>query len=338
MAAALVLAVGLAACGSDDPEPNEGAAIVSIGDSVASGEGNPAREGRKWENRPCHRSATSGQTFAAEEARRDRPEVGLFNLSCSGATIDKGILGPYKGIEPALFRPGRAQIERLRDLAAVTEDGIAAVLVSIGANDVGFVKIVKFCTVVPDCRQRRFNPDFPLVEGGPKRPTLEQWVDGRLAELPERYARLAEALDPLVEDNRVIIVEYFDPTTAADGSDCTMLFGGVKPAESRWAREHVLAQLNERIEAAAEEHGWRVVTGVAESFRGHGLCAGKRRWVRTLGEGLTGTPIPLGGQGVDLGQILAVIGSTAGTLHPNEAGHRQIALLIGPVLVEALNP
>ena len=45
MAAALALVGGLAACdGGDDPDSNQGSAIVSIGDSVASGEGQPGPE------------------------------------------------------------------------------------------------------------------------------------------------------------------------------------------------------------------------------------------------------------------------------------------------------
>ncbi|HET8592882.1 MAG TPA: GDSL-type esterase/lipase family protein, partial [Solirubrobacterales bacterium] len=229
---------------------------------------------------------------------------------------ERGLLGPYRGIEPAPFqRPARAQLEQVADVAAVTEGGLAAVLVSIGANDVGFAKIVKFCAVVPRCRERHFNPAVPLVEAGPGQPTLDQWVSARLEELPDRYRRLNEALSPVVEPDRVIITEYFDPTTGPGGVDCLMLFGGVKQEESRWARENVLVPLNERIAEAAEEHGWELVSEVDESFRGHGICARRGRWVRTLGEG------PL-----------------TGTLHPNEAGHRQIAELISPELAEVLNP
>ena len=115
---------------------------------------------------------------------------------------------------------------------------------------------------------------FPFLEGGDKRPTLEETVRSRLDELDDRYRRLDAALEPLVEPERVLIVEYFDPTTAPDGSDCEMkvLGDGIRPEESRWARENVLAPLNAAIETAAAEHGWRLVDGVAERFRGHGVC------------------------------------------------------------------
>ena len=49
MAAALALVGGQPACDDgDDPDSNQGSAIVSIGDSVASGEGNPAPKRPRW--------------------------------------------------------------------------------------------------------------------------------------------------------------------------------------------------------------------------------------------------------------------------------------------------
>jgi lysophospholipase L1-like esterase len=312
--------------------------MVAIGDSVASGEGNPAPSRPRWEDRACHRSAVSGETIAARQLQRDHPEIGYLNYACSGATIRTGLLGPYKGIEPRPFHRARAQIDEVADAAARAKEsgGLAAVMISIGANDVGFSKAVKFCTLVKRCWAQRFNDDLPFAPAGARFPTLGEYVEQRLNALPVGYGELATALEPLVPADRVIIVDYFDPTTAADGSDCKMLFGGVTPDEARWAREQVLAPLDDKVEAAAEEHGWNAVTGVAERFRGHGLCAGSQRWVRTLGEGLTGSPLPLG-VGADFGRIREVIGSTAGTLHPNEEGQRQIGALIEPVLVDVLS-
>jgi lysophospholipase L1-like esterase len=318
-ALALALAAGLMACdGGDDPESDEGPAIVSIGDSVASGEGNPAAKRPRWIDRRCHRAAIAGQTLAGEEAVRARPELRFVSFACSGATIERGLLGPYKGIEPALLRrPAPPQVHEVAALSRASDGGIAAVLLSIGGNDIGFLKIVVFCASVRRCPARHFNPRFPFLEGGDKRPTLEETVRSRLDELDDRYRRLDAALEPLVDSERVVVVEYFDPTTAPDGSDCNakVLRDGIRPDESRWARENVIAPLNAAIETAAAEHGWRLVDGVAERFRGHGVCAKGKRWVRVLGER------PL-----------------TGTLHPNEAGHRQIAALIAPVLAEALNP
>lgn len=338
LAAALLGATG---CGSGDgPPPNSGSAIASLGDSVASGEGNPSPHGPRWENRACHRSPIAGQTIAAKRAQQERPELGFFDYACSGASIPKGLLGPYRGIEPTILQPARPQIDQLGDAAAITRPsgGLAAVMISIGANDVGFSKVFKFCALVKRCWEQHFNPDFPYAVASDRYPTLQQFVDAGLGELPERFNRLDAALGPLLPPQRVILVDYFDPTTGADGAYCTMLFGGVTADESRWAQQHVLEPLNDQIEASAEDHEWSVVPGVAERFRGHGLCAPRsQRWVRTLGEGLSGQPLPLTGVGIGFGQIQDVIGSTAGTLHPNGEGQRQIALLIDPVLAKVLS-
>ncbi len=337
------LALAAAGCGSNGGEtttgPNNGSAIVSLGDSVAAGEGNPARSGPPWENPACHRSPIAGQTFAARKAQRRNPELGFFDYACSGASIQKGMLGPYKGIEPAPLQPARSQIDQLKDAAAITDPagGLAAVLISIGANDVGFTKVFKFCALVPRCWEKHFNPEFPYAVAGPRFPMLQEYVKDQLAALPSSYNDLANALEPIVPAQRVVIVDYYDPTTGAGGKFCTMLFGGVSPDESRWAREHMLAPLNAEIDAAANEHGWNAVTGVAERFRGHGLCApDKQRWVLTLSEGLSGRPLPLGG-GAGPTSIRDAIESTAGTLHPNPEGQRQIGQLIDPVLARVLS-
>ena len=338
--------MGLAAagCGSggDDETtgPNNGSAIVSLGDSVASGEGNPAHSLPRWENRACHRSETAGQTIAGRKAQASNPDLGFFNYSCSGAGIQKGLLGPYKGIEPAPLQPARSQIDQLRDAVAVTQSGggVAAVMISIGANDVAFSKALKFCTLVRRCWEKHFNPAFPYAVAGPRFPTLETYVNQGLAELPERFAQVSAVLDDLgVPSDRVILGDYFDPTTGAGGAPCTMLFGGVTPDEARWAQQHLLVPLNEQIDAASKEHGWNAVTGVAGRFRGHGLCApDSQRWVVTLGEGLSGRELPLGG-GSGFLTIRDLIESTAGTIHPNAEGQRQIADLIDPVLNRVLS-
>jgi hypothetical protein len=337
---ALVLAA--AGCGSGGGEtttgPNDGSAIVSLGDSVAAGEGNPARSGAPWENPACHRSSIAGQTFAARKAQRQNPELGFFDYACSGASIQKGMLGPYKGIEPAPLQPARSQIDQLKDAAAITESagGLAAVLISIGANDVGVSKVFKFCALVRHCWVKHFNPEFPYAVAGPRFPELQEYVKDQLDALPSSFNDLANALEPIVPAERVVLVDYYDPTTGAGGKYCTMLFGGVTPDESRFAQV-VLQSLNGEINAAAKQHGWNEVTGVAGRFRGHGLCApGKQRWVLTLSEGLSGRPLPLGG-GSGFLSIRNVIESTAGTLHPNAEGQRQIGSLIDPVLTRVLN-
>jgi hypothetical protein len=111
-----------------------------------------------------------------------------------------------------------------------------------------------------------------------------------------------------------------------------MFLGGVSPRESRWAREEVLRPLNDQIHESAAEHGWRVVEGVDEEFKGHGLCAGRQRFVTTARESVLGHGVPLGGSLLDRQTFRELLGSYKGTLHPNPAGHRATAELIAPLL------
>src|SRR3546814_6617011 len=82
--------------------------IVSIGDSMASGEGNPDgytwvpalnNHITDWVYRRCHRSKTSGHALAAKaiEDASDKTSVTFLSYACSGGTFNSGILGTYEG-------------------------------------------------------------------------------------------------------------------------------------------------------------------------------------------------------------------------------------------------
>ena len=335
LAAVAVAIAAAAGCGGGDEEtvPPSDRLIVSLGDSVASGEGNPdrpARLGRPagWTSRRCHRSQRSGAALAAREVAGPGDPGRVVLLGCSGATIQVGLLRPYAGIEPSADDSlERAQVRALADLAR--DHSIDAVVIDIGANDVGFARIVQFCIFsVGPCWEDRFDPRPGLP--GP-RVVLEQQVPREIDELGRDYARLAGALKEIVPPERVILVEYFDPTGTGGGRGCTMFLGGVTPAESRWAREHILVPLNRQIRESADRFGWRIVEGVDERFAEHGLCA-PQRWVVTAAESVSDQGIPLFGSLLDRQTRRELLGSYKGTLHPNPEGHRQIAELIRPVL------
>lgn len=114
--------------------------IVGLGDSFASGEGNPdiavklsttetdkqkayplpvrravdnmfQLDAAQWLDRDCHRSLLGAQQRAAIQfsARRPREETIFLGFACSGAEILEGIIGPYAGTgETSTFsRDGR---------------------------------------------------------------------------------------------------------------------------------------------------------------------------------------------------------------------------------------
>lgn len=88
--------------------------VVALGDSAASGEGNPdhlepalrsrsfdsAGFSHDWNDEQCHRSALAGPAQAAirMEQRDPHSSVTFIHLACSGARITRGIIAPYQGL------------------------------------------------------------------------------------------------------------------------------------------------------------------------------------------------------------------------------------------------
>lgn len=289
--------------------------IVSIGDSVASGEGNPdVPFVPRWQNRQCHRSALAGPALAAKaiEDLDPRSSVTFVHLACSGATTLTGLLGAYEGQEPGELLP--PQVDELERLAGGRE--IDAVLVSIGANDVRFSKVVEKCLLQSECT---FN------EPG----SAARQFSKDLAKLPGRYDLLAAALAQRgVPANRVYLTEYFDPTRDDAGRFCDKTILADFPlakktgfvitaAEAQWASETMMPQLNLEGARAAARHGWNRVSGIRDPFLTHGYCA-KDHWV------------------VRYAESMPAQGNKDGTLHPNRRGHELYGLRIAEALAENL--
>ncbi|MGZ5356167.1 MAG: SGNH/GDSL hydrolase family protein [Solirubrobacterales bacterium] len=299
--------------GDGDPNPAGGHLVVSLGDSVASGEGNPdGRNPVRWQSRRCHRSLRSGQALASTEALAAEAADRFVSFACSGAQIDVGVLGPYKGIEPRGDEPLKPQVE---SLAAVAEGRtLDAVIVSAGANDIGFSKVVLFCQLVEPCEEKRFDPELPLRRQLEARERMRISVPASIEGLADGYRQLDAALPDEIPRERILLVEYFDAIGGVGGRPCE--FGGISRRESGWARTKLLGPLNEQLSESAEELGWTLVNGVDEGFAGHGVCVRREeRWVARLDDSL----------------FRARSGFT-GTLHPNPDGHAAIAAQILPAL------
>ncbi|HVL32131.1 MAG TPA: SGNH/GDSL hydrolase family protein, partial [Actinomycetota bacterium] len=294
--------------------------IVSLGDSVASGEGVPDRGGLppSWQDRQCHRSAWAGPAQSALEIERADPRtsVTFIHLACSGATIDNGVLGPYAGIEPngTMLQP---QIVEMVERTAGRE--VDAVTLSIGANDVEFSNIVLACFITPDCHE-------------PPTGLAKNVFDQRLALLPAKFDALADQLAASPVDlprERLYITEYFDPTRNDAGEFCDdmlkedMPLGLASPAvgisaeEAEWASTDMLVRLNSAMIAAAERHSWNYLGGLYSRFSHHGYCADDR-WIVQLKESTDNQ------------------GNKEGTIHPNVPGHATYAERIAPALQQHL--
>ncbi len=201
--------------------------VVGLGDSYASGEGNPDSSSPvRWQDRRCHRSARSFEALTAArlEAATEKSSVTFVSLACSGASIPTGMLGGYAGIEPSgggMLPPQVAAMQALIGRRTPT-----AVLVSIGINDLGFGSIARFCfddgvdqaaAATIDC----WSKPFPKAASPA---TLQASVRALAALLPARYAQLAAGLQQAgIPTSRVYVTEYPSATRDAQGNTCNPL-------------------------------------------------------------------------------------------------------------------
>ncbi len=150
--------------------------VVSIGDSFASGEGNPDERGfyppksgwspavlpgaptlrARWQDTRCHRSARSGHAMAAQELERRDPHTSItfLALGCSGAEpahlTDSGYKGPEcRSEETDCSELIPAQIDVLEDLVVGRDEveprDVDVVLLAVGINVFDFANLIEDC-------------------------------------------------------------------------------------------------------------------------------------------------------------------------------------------------
>lgn len=310
--------------------------IVSVGDSPASGEGNPdsptvwgtckvgilsvpcIKEPAKWQDEPCHRSARSGPAMAAQEIEDRDPDtrVRFVNLACSGATISN-------------------TVEQLKAAHQLTSgQQVDALIISAGGNDVGFVPLILICALLEDCYKT--SDSYPH--------DLNEWIRNNVIGVDEKIKNLTQqfnTLDAAIKDNlkvnpsSVYITEYFDPTHDESRNFCHMLrgaediakrlledfgydgiivdfvelhprldFDGITERESEWLFNHVVIPLNAKVAEAVHNHqkdGWNYVGSIMSAYSTHGACAPDNWIVRGK-------------------QSYRTQGNFRGTMHPNQQG------------------
>jgi lysophospholipase L1-like esterase len=292
-----------------------GRLMVAIGDSIASGEGVPDIPGglnARWQSRQCHRSARAAPALAAQMLQQSHPgtPVTFISLACSGATINDGLVGPYAGVDATGGETALpAQTIAVRAIAA--RRPIDALVISIGANDLHFGDVIRAC--LPALHPLTFHAclDRPVtIDGTP------------YASLSDGYASLDAALSGIAV-RRVYLLQYFDPTLAANGATCSRL-AGISGTILDKARAEVLDPLGAIGAAVARKYHWQYVLGVHALFSGHGYCTdAAQRWVVKL---------------LESARVESGLKRVAGTLHPNAKGHEAIAQLIVAKLGPALFP
>lgn len=316
--------------------------MVVMGDSYASGEGNPRNvqawiknRGSSfspyWDNDQCNRSVHGGPAQAALrlEKASNKSSVTLVDVSCSGATIDRGILGNQ-------FATTKSQVEQVAELIGTRE--IDALSLTVGGNDVGFSSILTTCALTANCPVSKAS-NGPLAPY----PTVQTGVQALTAQLANQYSRInscltdGSCLSPrgavlpsiqLSAIGKVFLSSYPDLTRDSNGSMCSYLT--ITREDFQWSRDTILSpapanpfaytttrsqvvnldtaagSLNGQINATSNL-GWIPVMGIwgasGESETGHGVCAGSNAWIF----GLTG-----------------LTGFTSGSFHPNPEGQTVI--------------
>jgi hypothetical protein len=250
--------------------------IAGLGDSIASGDGNPDRaialtdegfcfrrflggarseyfrpgragyrgskacdgsfdasrdwgqHGARWLNAACHRSLYGYQmrTALALAIENVHGAVTFVPLACTGATIESGLLDQQRARESACGPGGRcaanvpAQLAQLRDTLARARRHrpnrtLDLVLLTIGANDIGFSELLADVIVKSETERALFRRSGMIG-------AVEDAEQALNARLPVSFARLRAALKGMVGGNlaHVVFVSYGHPALQQGGNLC----------------------------------------------------------------------------------------------------------------------
>ena len=242
---ALVLALALAAFSfgavagaaraASNPEPS----YVALGDSYSAGEGEPPFEaGTDVPGNFCHRSvhAYPAQYAASPGGQR----FSFKSYACSGATTDD------------FFHGGRASDTPNGQIAQVPASATMVTL-TLGGNDLGFVRLMRDCTT-HDCTR---DPDWS---------NLSQRIDA----LAPRLRSVYDGLHQQAPDARVFVLGYPAILSNVDQVSFCRDDIGLSAQEKDWLNGH-LGHLNQVIKSQTEAAGATYVD-VQNAFQGHEVC------------------------------------------------------------------
>lgn len=208
---------------------------VVLGDSTAAGTGNRPLPDPGALDTACKRSADAYARVLAENNRWK-----VLNLACSGATVRDGLLG-VQILGDRVAPPQLAEAQRATDASLV--------IVSVGANDVGWADLVRLCAASPSCDDKASDAFFQR----------------RISRFTLDYEKLLSQLSALPQHPKVLVNEYYDPF----GEDLGCLKDEGLTEEKAKVLRSRLAALNSVLRKGAESAG---ATAVRPLFTGHGLC------------------------------------------------------------------
>ena len=256
--------------------------VVVMGDSTAAGLGNAPLPHPSREDRACHRSA---DTYATDLAAVSHQRV--LNLACSGATIPAGLLGPQ-------HTGGTTVPPQLAVAKKATH--ASAVIVSIGANDVGWSALLRLCAVSRACDNR----------------ASVAYFQKRLAAFAVSYYQLLQQLAALPSHPRVLVNLYYDPF---DTSQHCLDKVGLDSAKEK-SLIGLLAALNGVLTKGAQAAG---AASARPDFTGHQLCD-PGPYVQGLHDSAPFHPTPAGELAIALADEHALRHRTAPSQQPQPSG------------------
>jgi GDSL-like Lipase/Acylhydrolase family len=272
-----------------------------------------------WLKPLAWRSLKSSPALAAQSARRPYGRLITFvSVAQSGAEIEDGLLRPQRDFRNV------GQIDEVVEMLRNPRDPsqllrpVDVLMMSIGGNDVGF------SGTLSDMTTEKIIIGMLWSTGATQREVRDR-IETSLRELPAKYDRLNDVIRDKLDPKVVLIPEY--PTALFDGkggrpTDGCGLFEITGPqgvSKSDAALIEVMGnRLNDVVRDAAARNDWTVATGVARQFKRHGYCSGQSYFV--FAEESCNRQDDL-----------------EGTMHPNRAGTRVVAQLLGDALRRALD-
>lgn len=300
--------------------------IVSMGDSLASGEGTPdvpgsysfdpdfawppahvvTKRAAVWKDRRCHRSAKSGPSQAAKafEDADPKTSVTFVSVACSGATVADLIPRPDEKV--------LGQVGAVASLFGPNSDGdprpIDSLLLSAGINDLDFSSIIGRCAFNNNLSR---DSEKCVTKGG---------IAEAINTLPVKYLNLAVAIKRELPDAREVYINDY-PGEVFEGGGCGLLGEpGIGIDEVEESEMNVYGnQLNRHIENMATMldrmgYRWNFVDRLEHDFLPHAYCA-TPSWFTSLETSLR------------------TQGDAEGTAHPNAAGHIAFSKILHRMVV-----
>jgi hypothetical protein len=362
--------------------------VVVFGDSFASGEGAPAvdgdygptgedighlRSGRDqphphadWNGnsaqaaftgdvasdaRRCHRSPVATAPLAVGLLQRDFPDIGFTfrSFACSGARIEEGVTGSYKGAEPG-DQDNRvpSQISQANAYLNATpmpaghQRRIDALVMNVGGNNLGFANLIERCENIGvlyplnPCNPRAFgglgNDDalkvFETGEGSGESASVIGLDDvgGLYADLDKRIDRVSGTAGPLaVTPGEVYLSGPPNPLSGAfDGclTGANDYEKNLQLSERNWLEQSILPRMVTAMRTHAGDRRWEFVD--MSSRTPNGVCSGSARMFNRNRDALRA-------QGATIASDLNIAVSH-GIAHPNRRGYVAMA----PHLAEAM--